>query len=343
VIKPVHDAFPDDSNQLRNGTRHHNSTEPYAIWNGQDHLTDLKRNNSSWFGEEHGVYKHFNTDYLWMYVVFAYLFTALAMYLLVTETQRIIAIRQEYLGSQVTVTDRTIRLSGIPPSLRSEEKIKNFIEHLQIGKVDKVMLCREWQDLDNKMAERMTVLRKLEESWTVFLGHRRVERSLESLPIVQPPPPVAAPYQDEEGEEEANGERRMNGVSHGPLDPRLRTRPMLTLRSGPLGIHGRKVDAIDHYEEKLKEIDDAIRDLRTKEYKPTSMAFVTLDSVAACVSTADSCRAFDIANCFYSKWPLKLCSILRQCTLLRAKVLLLRTSSGATHTYLVQAECLELG
>jgi hypothetical protein len=257
-------------------------------------MSDLKNNNSSWYEGEHGVYEHFNTDYLWMYVVFAYLFTSLAMYLLVTETQRIIAIRQEYLGSQATVTDRTIRLSGIPPSLRSEEKIKNFIEHLQIGKVDKVMLCREWQELDDKMAERMTMLRKLEEAWTVFLGHGRVERSLESLPIVQPPPPVAVSYQDagDDGDEESP----LNRVSYGPLDPRLRTRPMLTLRSGPLGIHGRKVDAIDHYEEMLKDIDDVIRELRKKEYMPTSMAFVTLDSVAACVSLVPSQAEFAYAN-----------------------------------------------
>ena len=72
--------------------------------------------------------------YLWMYVVFVYVFTGLAVYLLISETKRIIRIRQDYLGHQSTITDRTIRLSGIPKILRSEDKIKEYIEALEIGK-----------------------------------------------------------------------------------------------------------------------------------------------------------------------------------------------------------------
>ena len=245
------------------------------------------KDEDSWYKDGEGVYKHINTDYLWMYVVLAYVFTIGAIYLLVTETQRIIAIRQEYLGSQATVTDRTIRLSGIPPSLRSEEKIRSFIEHLEIGKVDKVMLCRNWQELDDRVAERMAVLRKLEEAWTVFLGHRRVERTLESLPIVQPPPPGPDSYRDDEDEEE--NAAALDGAAHNPIAPYSRTRPTIRVGDRFFSMRGRQVDAIDYYEEQLKHMDDEIRDLRKKDFKPTSLAFVTLDSVAACVSTL---RAF---------------------------------------------------
>ena len=245
------------------------------------------KDEDSWYKDGEGVYKHINTDYLWMYVVFAYVFTIGAIYLLVTETQRIIAIRQEYLGSQATVTDRTIRLSGIPPSLRSEEKIRSFIEHLEIGKVDKVMLCRNWQELDDKVAERMDVLRKLEEAWTVFLGHRRVERTLESLPIVQPPPPGPDSYRDDEDEEE--NAAALDGAAHNSIAPYSRTRPTIRVGDRFFSMRGRQVDAIDYYEEQLKHMDDEIRDLRKKDFKPTSLAFVTLDSVAACVSTLRAC------------------------------------------------------
>jgi hypothetical protein len=41
------------------------------------------------------------------------------------------------------------------------------------------------------------------------------------------------------------------------------------------------VDAIDYYEEKLRRIDDEIRLLRKKDFEPTPLAFVTMDSVAS--------------------------------------------------------------
>jgi hypothetical protein len=297
VIKPVHDAFPDNSQSLRNGTTHDNST--HILMSSMD-IPFQPSDVDSWYKDGEGVYKHINTDYLWMYVVFAYVFTIGAMYILVTETQRIIAIRQEYLGSQATVTDRTIRLSGIPPSLRSEDKIRSFIEHLEIGKVDKVMLCKNWQELDDKVAERMDILRKLEEAWTVFLGHRRVERTLESLPIVQPPPPGPDSYRDDEDEEE--NAAILNGAGDNPIAPYSRTRPTIRVGDRYFSMRGRRVDAIDHYEEQLKHMDDEIRDLRKKDFEPTSLAFVTLDSVAACVSNLEvsSSRANPLIHC--SKW-----------------------------------------
>ena len=275
----MHDAFPDNSDELRhNGTKHDNTTYP-AFRLTEDPWQHARSNNKS--RDDRGLYDRMNTDYLWMYLVFAYLFTALAIYLLVIETQRIIAIRQEYLGSQATVTDRTIRLSGIPKFLRSEDKLKDFIERLQIGKVQRITLCRKWQELDDKMTQRNDVLRKLEEAWTVFLGRRRVERNLEALPIVQPAPPGPEIYQDED--ETADSERTLNGHAQTGAVPYARDRPTITVKSGFFGRHGRNVDAIDHYEERLKAIDEEIRDLRQKEYEPTSLAFVTLDSVAACV------------------------------------------------------------
>ena len=123
------------------------------------------------FGDKKKPVAEKHKSFLWMYVAFAYFFTAVAIFLLISETKRIIKIRQAYLGTQSTVTDRTIRLSGVPEEMRDEEKITSFIEELGIGKVDSVMLCRNWQKLDELMAERMQCLRRLEESWTKYLGH----------------------------------------------------------------------------------------------------------------------------------------------------------------------------
>ena len=50
--------------------------------------------------------------YLWMYVIFTYFFTFIAIKMVVAETKHVVNTRQAYLGKQNTITDRTIRLSG---------------------------------------------------------------------------------------------------------------------------------------------------------------------------------------------------------------------------------------
>ncbi|KAI4195197.1 MAG: hypothetical protein LQ350_007347 [Teloschistes chrysophthalmus] len=211
---------------------------------------------------------------LWMYVVFTYLFTSLAMYLLVTTTQKIIRIRQEYLGSQTTVTDRTIRLSGIPADLRDEQKIKETVENLEIGKVESVILCRNWKELDEMMAQRLVLLRKLEEAWTVHLGHSRIRSAQASRERAQSRAAIRqdAPLLQDEGDEHEQDHVATYGED----------RPKTRIWYGFLGLQNRQVDAIDYFEEKLRRLDEQIRVIRTKDFSPMPLAFVTLDSVAAC-------------------------------------------------------------
>lgn len=212
-----------------------------------------------------------HNGYLWMYVVFVYFFTIVAIYLLVVETKNIIRVRQAYLGTQATVTDRTIRLSGIPKEMRSEEQIKDFIEQLEIGQVDGVMLCRDWRKLDDLMSKRMQCLRKLEESWAVYLGHH------------------ASPRRGRRGHN-ADGDEHENSalLSRSEMEQAQhvltadRERPTLTIRYGPLKLYRKKIDAIDYFEEKLRLLDEGIYTLRKTEFTPTALAFVTMESTAAC-------------------------------------------------------------
>ncbi|KAJ4344008.1 hypothetical protein N0V95_006428 [Ascochyta clinopodiicola] len=265
VIKPVH-----DTHQEKEGKK------PHTGGDGDREGERLEMRSETLWTTFAGHDYEYYTDYLWMYLVFVYLFTALILYLIVSETRRIIDIRQEYLGSQTTITDRTIRLSGIPLDLRSEDKIKQFIEELGIGKVESVTLCRNWKELDERITRRQTILRKLEEAWTVHLGSRRVERSLETLPVVQPRPREA----DSNDREDS---RLLNGADRDPgfLAPHARQRPKTKIWYGPLRLRYRIVDAIDYYEEKLRRLDGEVKDLRKKEFEPTPLAFVTMDSVAS--------------------------------------------------------------
>ena len=221
-----------------------------------------------------------STDYLWMYLIFSYLFSVVAMYMIIRETKRIIRIRQAYLGSHSSVTDRTIRLSGIPRHLRSEEKIKDTIEHLEIGKVESVMLCRDWKELDDLIIQRMQILRKLEEAWTVHLGYKRTEHTLK---------PLSRPQQQENGDHEDEDERSgllaSRTAEQAHVTNYAHDRPTTRLRFGFLNLRSRKIDAIDYYEERLRKLDGRIKEARETKYPPTPFAFVTLDSTAACVSS----------------------------------------------------------
>ncbi|PUU80646.1 hypothetical protein B9Z19DRAFT_1191699 [Tuber borchii] len=210
--------------------------------------------------------------YLWAYVVFVYLFTALAVYFLLDQSKKVLAVRQKYLGNQVTITDRTVRLSGIPKVLRSEDALKEYIEGLGIGKVDSVTICRNWAELDRLMAQRQDLVRRLEEVYVVHKRYCKAGRNPETLPFVQPSSPHPLPSGDEETQPLLYG---------GPRPSRGDDRPKMTVGAGLWGLKRKKVDAIDHLTMKLKELNEKIIEARKKEHEPTSIAFVTMESVAS--------------------------------------------------------------
>ncbi|KAL4782514.1 hypothetical protein BJX76DRAFT_289129 [Aspergillus varians] len=214
--------------------------------------------------------------YLWTYVVFTYVFTGIAIYMLLQETKKIIQIRQKYLGGQTSTTDRTIRLSGIPDEMGSEENIREFIEGLHIGEVESITLCRDWSSLDHLIEERLKVLRNLETSWVQYLGYKRVKKSGDTLPLTHQQP-VDSSFISEDDE------RMRLLLENGQDDAfsRAKRRPIVRLWYGPLKLRYRKVDAIDYYEERLRRLDEQIQSARQKEYPPTELAFVTMKSTAA--------------------------------------------------------------
>jgi len=226
-----------------------------------------------------GHKKKADTSYLWSYLVFTYTFTALALYFIMSETNKIIRVRQDYLGSQSTITDRTIRLSGIPPDLRSEEKISEILEKLQIGKVESVTICRNWKEIDNLMDERAYILRNLERVWTAYLGNKGVQRNIRT-PYISEPGPSNEGNDDEDANEQEHD--RLMGGSNNHITAYEKPRPTTRIWYGFLKLQSRKVDAIDYYEEKLRKVDEKIEAARKKDYKPTALAFVTMDSIPAC-------------------------------------------------------------
>lgn len=291
VVYPVHLNFdnlqPPGSNQTTLFTSYYQHARPishtaHSIW---DVEKESKNSNGS------------NTGYLWIYVVFVYLYSSIALWMIASETKKIITVRQKYLGTHSTLTDRTIRLSGIPPHLQSEESIKETVEDLSIGKVESVMLCRDWKTLDDLMAERMKILRRLEEVWTAYMDHSRDE--IKKLSIRSP---AAESVVDRNGDSEGTGLLDRNGRNQAHVTSHTGNRPTKTIRYGFLNLQSRKIDAIDYYEEQLRNYDKNIKDARQQEYRPTPLAFVTLDSTAACVSIRNNVSGKVILINADSKW-----------------------------------------
>ena len=220
------------------------------------------------------------SGYLWIYVIFVYVFSLSAIWLIVKETKAVIQIRQKYLSAQSSITDRTIRLSGIPHHLRSEEKIKETIENLGIGKVESVTLCRNWKKLDDSMDERMSILRSLEEAWTVYLGSQVSSRDIPSLKNRTTHGDIADNNDDTPEDQVTTPLLEAGNAQREDIDDSEKIRPQV--RIWHTWTKSEKVDAIEHYEEKLQAIDQKINQLRETEFQPTSLAFITLDSIAAC-------------------------------------------------------------
>ncbi|KAF9873980.1 hypothetical protein CkaCkLH20_08714 [Colletotrichum karsti] len=277
VLLPVNLRFkPDDFPKPRFDSLDWLMSMPYHASDGAAYISEGKG------GGDDDDTKDPDRSYLWAWLVFVYIFSGLTLYVLNKETFRVIHIRQEYLGTQSTITDRTFRLSGIPQKMRSEDKIKHLIEKLDIGRVESVSLVRDWRQIDSLMAQRAQVLAKLEESWSVFLGKQSaLPKSVQRLRDPNAEPSVLEPREDEV-DTEAGENGRLLG--HGELQPELaeRQRPKVRLWYGFLNLQSRKVDAIDYFEEKLRRLDEVIYEAREKDYTPTDQAFVTMDSITAC-------------------------------------------------------------
>ncbi|GEQ66707.1 hypothetical protein JCM33374_g370 [Metschnikowia sp. JCM 33374] len=119
-------------------------------------------------------------SFLWMYTVFTYVFTFVLLFFLYRQTVKIITMRQQYLGKQCSITDRTIKISGIPPVLREEEALRRHINSLGVGEVESVCIVKEWNTLSELFKERVRILKKLETKWMEYF-HRNNIKTLTDL------------------------------------------------------------------------------------------------------------------------------------------------------------------
>ncbi|CAI5758620.1 unnamed protein product [Candida verbasci] len=269
----VDQDYPDDGN---NGT----STVTRHVLYG----TDLSDDDKSY------------QKFLWLYTIFTYIFTFITAYFLFESTNKIINMRQKYLGKQSSITDRTVKISGIPGKLRDEIELIRYIENLNIGEVDSVLIVREWQKLNKLFKIRDKILRKLEESWVEFFHQNGIKSKNELLNTSSSIDPHVGdsfnlPYRDNENDQAAEttsihssivdqiSEIVENSLLNSDLlNDSSYKRP--TFKKGWFGLFGPQIDSINFYTDKLSVIDSEIKRARNKEYSPTSTAFLTMRTCA---------------------------------------------------------------
>lgn len=127
--------------------------------------------------------------YLWVYPVFTYLFSAIVYWSLFTYTQLVIKTRQKYLAAQNSITDRTIKLDGIPKRLIRKNDpllLKRFIEDLGVGRVVDVKLIYDWSPLEKLFEERNRLISDLEKLYSRYYSLKIDLYNRSKLPRVLP-------------------------------------------------------------------------------------------------------------------------------------------------------------
>ncbi|SGZ46485.1 CIC11C00000001913 [Sungouiella intermedia] len=205
--------------------------------------------------------------YLWVYPVFTYFFSGIVYWSLFTYTSLVIRTRQKYLASQNSITDRTIKVDGIPKRLIRKNDpllLKRFIEDLGIGRVVDVKLIYDWLPLQELFDERSLLILKLEKLYSRYYGLKIDLYNKHKLPRVLP---KANPDNPPETPAKARIHLRIDALAGDltKLDRKIRTVQKkfdLSLSTIPTG--------------------------KDSEFKLLPSAFITMDSVASAQMAAQT-------------------------------------------------------
>lgn len=270
----------------------------------------------SFFKKNH---KHSFEQFLWMYTVFTYVFTFVLLYFLYSQTLKIIDMRQVYLGKQRSITDRTIKILGIPPVLRDEELLRRHINLLGVGEVDSLCVVKEWNILNDLFSLRDRILYQLEALWVEFFVKNNIHNfsdfphsnlrlsARDDIRMYGETTTQVSPdhlYRDEESSPSPDSGPNSETASvvtaascidivsehlarfiPGGNDSQIsllsdNSYKRPKMRKGWFGLFGPKVDKIEYYNQKLQVVDKEIKRYRERGFPPSSTAFITMRSVA---------------------------------------------------------------
>lgn len=239
-------------------------------------------------------------SYKWVYVAATYGFTAICVFTMIKYTRQVVDVRQAYLGLQDTITDRTMRISGIPHRLRSRNAIGRYLTILFGVEPKSITLCRGRSEVDVLYEKRTKIVKILEDLYSQYIGlnDTQIFEEVEQTTVVNSVESSNSPLISLE--DDTSDIASVWGNSRPPRSTGLREtlERLYPHKKRPQGVPSYhrnfapnltartedSVDLIDYYTNFLVNVDNELKLKReSAETAPfTNMAFITMDTVAQC-------------------------------------------------------------
>ncbi|CAG8672498.1 16389_t:CDS:10 [Cetraspora pellucida] len=198
------------------------------------------------------------------YVIFTWVFSLATFFFTFYNYREFSIMRHNYYRKwKHTISARTVMVTVLPKSLQTELKLAEFYGSLGLGSVQSVVVYKNVRKLRHTLEKRTYYLRMLERAYQEYLGN-----------------PCDYPgYDPDEALKEFEQNRKILVLSNIP-----KRRP--TIRTGCLGLFGKKVDKIEYYTDKFNHYDKLVEQGRRGKYMPTSVGFVTFENVISAQQAA---------------------------------------------------------
>jgi hypothetical protein len=184
---------------------------------------------------------------------------------------------------------RSVMVFGIPRELRSEVDLALYFDHLCIGRVETVVLCRNWSLLQKAVRKRAHFLQKIEEL-CARMGYSA--GAIADNPFL----PVHASSQDSSEMMIHDVKRRFRAL---PSEKRPKH------RLGFLGIFGPLEDSVEYYCSEFLKWDKTVKNLRKtpERSSATGVAFVTFESPMSAILASQAVVHTDPFSCIVKMAP----------------------------------------
>ncbi|KAI8608288.1 hypothetical protein BC830DRAFT_1174544 [Chytriomyces sp. MP71] len=258
----------------------------------------------------------YNSSYLRVHLLFTWLFSFLAYACLIAFYRAHVNLKYRYTSSVLKRTSlskieyRSIMLFNLPRDLQQEVDLAAYFNDLEIGRVENVVVCRQWFKLREAIRKRMYYLQALERLFADCVRNSSIKNSpnasttntsSQRIPDSSTTLDLESSVDGDHGQDESDATVPLLSASDHRLslsdvtDPGLREmlsrinnmKPSMRPRhrTGFLGILGELVDSANYYAEKYQQWDCIVQELRlVPENSPcTAVAFVTFESPQSAV------------------------------------------------------------
>ncbi|KAJ3312309.1 hypothetical protein HDV04_003202 [Boothiomyces sp. JEL0838] len=187
---------------------------------------------------------------------------------------------------------RSVMVFGIPKELRNEVNLSIFFNNLQVGKVENVVLCRNWSLLQQAVQKRLYYLEKLEKLCLQLEKLPKLERAF----VI----PEATSFNNPQTSAiDIAIEEILN--RYNSIDPEYRP----THKTGFLGLFGERVDSTQNYVANFRHWDSMVERFRRNPHlsAATSVGIVSFESPISAAIVSQAVSHMDPFACIVKNAP----------------------------------------